>query len=157
MVTFEECAQMLDEIADGIPYELYRELNGGISIVPQVKYHPVARRNDLYILGEYRRDLIGNSIVFYYGSIARVYGSLPRAEFYQKMVHILHHEVRRHRRSWAVGRRTDNKIPEKSVALPAHFDAPVLCFHNNCHIAHKISKIFYKVNRKYSNLIRNKN
>ena len=96
MVTFEECAQMLDEIADGIPYELYRELNGGISIVPQVKYHPVARRNDLYILGEYRRDLIGNSIVFYYGSIARVYGSLPREEFYQKMVHILHHEVRHH-------------------------------------------------------------
>ena len=87
---------MLDEIADGMPYELYRELNGGISIVPQVKYHPVARRNDLYILGEYRRDLIGNSIVFYYGSIARVYGSLPREEFYQKMVHILHHEVRHH-------------------------------------------------------------
>ena len=73
MITFEECAAMLDEIADAMPYELYRELNGGISIVPQHKYHPVARNNDLYILGEYRRDLIGNSIVFYYGSIARVY------------------------------------------------------------------------------------
>ena len=93
MITFEECAAMLDEIADAMPYELYRELNGGISIVPQHKYHPVARNNDLYILGEYKRELIGNSIVFYYGSIARVYGNLPRDE---KMEHILHHEVRHH-------------------------------------------------------------
>ena len=80
---------MLDEIADAMPYELYRELNGGISIVPQVKYHPVARKNDLYILGEYKRELIGNSIVFYYGSISRVYGNLSREEFYKKMEHIL--------------------------------------------------------------------
>ena len=58
MITFEECAAMLDEIADAMPYELYRELNGGISIVPQHKYHPVARNNDLYILGEYKRELI---------------------------------------------------------------------------------------------------
>ncbi len=96
MISFEECASMLDEIADSMPLELYRELNGGISIVPETKFHPVARCNDLYILGEYKRDLIGNSIVFYYGSIARVYGNLPREEFYQKMEHILHHEVRHH-------------------------------------------------------------
>ncbi len=96
MIGFEECASMLDEIADNMPFELYRELNGGISIVPDVKYHPVARHNDLYILGEYKRDLIGNSIVFYYGSIARVYGNLPSDEFYRKMEHILHHEVRHH-------------------------------------------------------------
>ncbi len=96
MISFEECASMLDEIADAMPYELYRELNGGISIVPEVRYHPVARNNDLYILAIYQRDLIGNSIIFYYGSIARVYGNLPREEFYQKMEHILHHEVRHH-------------------------------------------------------------
>lgn len=96
MITFEECAQMLDEIADAMPFELYRELNGGISIVPQLKIHPVAKHNDLFILGEYKRDLIGNSIVFYFGSIQRVYGNLPREEFYRKMEHILHHEVRHH-------------------------------------------------------------
>ncbi len=84
MISFDECAAMLDEIADAMPYALYRELNGGISIVPDIKFHPVARNHDLCILGEYKRDLIGNSIVFYYGSIARVYGNLPRAEFYKK-------------------------------------------------------------------------
>ena len=96
MISFEECAQILDEIADAMPYKLYRNLNGGISIVPDCKYHPVAKRNDLFILGEYRRDLIGNSIVFYYGSIARVYGNLPRDAFRKKMEHILRHEVRHH-------------------------------------------------------------
>ncbi len=96
MIDFETCAQMLDEIADAMPYELYRELSGGISIVPQSKLHPVAVNNDLYILGEYRREIIGNSIIFYYGSIARVYGALSRDELYRQLERILHHEVRHH-------------------------------------------------------------
>ena len=96
MITFEECASMLDEIADAMPYELYRELNGGISIVPQIKYHPVARNNDLYILGEYNRDLIGRSIVFYYGSIARVYGNADKERLRKELDRILRHELRHH-------------------------------------------------------------
>jgi hypothetical protein len=39
---------------------------------------------------------LGNAIVFYYGSIARVYGELPREQLYHEMVRILHHEVRHH-------------------------------------------------------------
>ena len=76
MITFDECGVMLDEIADSMPYELYRDLNGGISLLPQLKVHPKALNNDLFILGEYIRNSLGNAIVFYYGSINRVYGSL---------------------------------------------------------------------------------
>ncbi len=65
MVDFEECAQMLDEIADDMPYELYRELNGGISLLPQAKLHPQSLNNDLFILGEYIRNSLGNAIVLY--------------------------------------------------------------------------------------------
>ncbi len=96
MITFEECAQMLDEIADSMPYELYRDLNGGISLLPQIKLHPKAVDKDLFILGEYIRNSLGKSIVFYYGSINRVYGHLPRDEYYKQLVRILHHEVRHH-------------------------------------------------------------
>lgn len=74
MVTFEECAQMLDEIADSMPQELFRDLNAGMSLEPQAKLHPQSVRGELYILGEYVRNSIGNSIVFYYGSIMKVYG-----------------------------------------------------------------------------------
>lgn len=96
MITFEECAQMLDEIADSMPYELYRDLNGGISLLPKIKVHPKALHNDLFILGEYIRNSLGNAIVFYYGSINRVYGKLSREEYYKQLVRILHHEVRHH-------------------------------------------------------------
>lgn len=96
MITFEECGYMLDEIADSMPYELYRDLNGGISLLPQAKIHPKAVNNDLFILGEYIRNSLGNAIVFYYGSIDRVYGKLTREEYYNKLIGILHHEVRHH-------------------------------------------------------------
>ena len=96
MITFEECAQMLDKIADSMPYELYRDLNGGISLLPKMKVHPKALHNDLFILGEYIRNSLGNAIVFYYGSINRVYGKLSREEYYKQLERILHHEVRHH-------------------------------------------------------------
>lgn len=96
MITFDECGAMLDEIADSMPYELYRDLNGGISLLPQLKVHPQALNNDLFIFGEYIRNSLGNAIVFYYGSINRVYGSLDNEEYRKKLVEILHHEVRHH-------------------------------------------------------------
>lgn len=90
------CGQMLDQIADSMPTELYRELNAGISLVPQAKIHPAAVNNDLYILGEYVRDYIGKSIVFYYGSINRIYGSLPHDKIFKELERIFHHELRHH-------------------------------------------------------------
>ena len=94
--SFELCGQMLDEIADNMPFELYRELNAGISLVPQAKIHPAAVNNDLYILGEYVRDYTGKSIVFYYGSINRVYGNMPLDRIYKELERIFHHELRHH-------------------------------------------------------------
>lgn len=96
MYSFEECGQMLDEIADSMPYELYRKLSGGLRLLPQMKLHPKAVANDLYILGEYHRNSIGRYIVFYYGSIARVYGHLPKDRFYEMLRRILAHELRHH-------------------------------------------------------------
>ena len=96
MVTFEECAEMLDEIADSMPYELYRELNCGISLLPQQKVHPIALHNDLFIMGEYIRNNLGNAIVFYYGSIARVYGNVSNERLKDELARILRHELRHH-------------------------------------------------------------
>lgn len=96
MVTFEECAQMLDDIADSMPQELFRDLNGGMSLETQAKVHPQSIRGELFILGEYVRNSIGNSIVFYYGSIMKVYGSLPNDKLYAELERIMHHEVKHH-------------------------------------------------------------
>ena len=96
MVSFEECAAMLDEIADSMPYELYRELNCGISLLPQQKIHPIVLHNDLFIMGEYIRNNLGNAIVFYYGSIARVYGNVSNERLKEELARILRHELRHH-------------------------------------------------------------
>lgn len=96
MYSYEECGQMFDEIADSIPYELYRELSGGLRLVSHSKLHPKAVAGDLYILGEYHRSSIGKYIIFYYGSIIRVYGHLPKDRFREMLRRILAHELRHH-------------------------------------------------------------
>ncbi len=96
MYSYEECGRIFDEIADSYPYELYRELSGGLRLDIGTKIHPKAVANDLYILGEYHRSSIGKYIVFYYGSISKIYGSLPYDEFRDRLRKLLAHELRHH-------------------------------------------------------------
>lgn len=96
MVTFEECGELLDDIADSVPEPLYRKLNGGIILLPDKKLHPKAVDNDLFILGEYRRDCLGRYIVIFYGSIMRVYGHYTKEQLKVKLKEILLHEIRHH-------------------------------------------------------------
>ena len=96
MITFEECGQMLDEIADALPTELYRELNGGIVLQPESRMHPCAVNNDLYILGVYKHDNLGRYIVIYYGSFVRVFKDKPKEEYYKHLKKTLKHEVLHH-------------------------------------------------------------
>lgn len=98
MVTFDEAAAMLDEIADELPEALCRELNGGIYLLPDTRLHPESRsRQPLYILGEYisRRDL-GKFIYIYYGSCLRVYAHLCADELRQALRRVLIHELTHH-------------------------------------------------------------
>ena len=43
-----------------------------------------------------RRQSCIRTIVFFYGSIVRVYGNVGRDELYRQLTRILHHEVRHH-------------------------------------------------------------
>jgi len=96
MVTIEEAGEMLDAIAEEIPREFYRELNGGIILSPDTKLHPLA--NDLYIMGTYHQDLrgLGRYIIIYYGSILRVYGYYNHEQMRAKLREVLLHEFTHH-------------------------------------------------------------
>ncbi len=95
-MTYEECGAILDEIADSLPFELYRELNGGIVLRPEQRLHPYAVNNDLFILGVYVRDNLGRSIKIYYGSIVRVFPNKTLDEYREILRKTLVHEVRHH-------------------------------------------------------------
>ena len=102
MISIEEMESMLDEIASEIPKELYRELNGGIILLPEAKLNPVSKRNDLYIMGEYHSGgSMGRYIAIYYGSFYHVYGHLGREALKGHLLHTLKHEFTHHVESLA--------------------------------------------------------
>ncbi len=68
ILSFDAVGDLLDELAEEFPEEFYRELNGGISLLPQAVEDP--QGEDLYIMGEYCNDMMGRYINLYYGSFA---------------------------------------------------------------------------------------
>lgn len=70
ILSFDQAGDLLDKMAEEFPTEFYDELNGGISLLPDVKEDPQAGPGELYILGEYCNDMMGKYINLYYGSFA---------------------------------------------------------------------------------------
>lgn len=102
MVTIGEAEQMLDEIAESLPEEIFRHLNGGVSLSPLTKLSPHALNNDLYILGEYfSGGIMGRYILIYYGSFARTFGHAPADMYRRELARTLKHELTHHLESLA--------------------------------------------------------
>lgn len=101
MISFEEAGTMLDDISAEIPEEFFKELNGGICLLPDVRIHPENRGPDnLYILGEYHNEReLGRYINIYYGSFIRVYGGHPYELQKEELRKILLHEFTHHMES----------------------------------------------------------
>ncbi len=93
--------QLLDEIAESLPEDFFRELNEGIVLLPDVKYHPKGRANDLYILGEYHRSVTGRHIRIYYGSYQKVHPYISEEDLKRRLEKTLLHEFTHHLESLA--------------------------------------------------------
>ena len=102
MVSFDEIGIMLDDIANELPEDFYRELNGGITLLPDVRIHPESGKSgDLYILGEYHHDHLGRYINMYYGSFVILYKYLGPLRQKEELRRILLHEFTHHLESLA--------------------------------------------------------
>ncbi|NLM07080.1 MAG: metallopeptidase family protein [Tissierellia bacterium] len=90
--------EMLDEIAMGLPKEFFDGLNNGIVLIEEEKFHPETMMNlsKLNIMGEYVREITGNSIRIYYGSFKRLYEGSPEAYIKLRLEDTLLHEFRHH-------------------------------------------------------------
>lgn len=102
MISIDEMQEMLDEIAEEFPHEFYKDLNGGIILLPEAKMHTKSMSNDLYILGEYNRNgSLGRYITIYYGSCTHVYGHLSKEQLKEQLKTTLKHEFTHHIESLA--------------------------------------------------------
>jgi len=108
-ITFDEVGLLLDDIAEEIPKDFYRELNGGVFLSRETKLHPenMGRAgNNLYILGEYHNERkgyggLGRYIVIYYGSFIRLYSHLQPHQQKEELRRVLLHEFTHHLESLA--------------------------------------------------------
>ena len=97
MISIDEVQDILDELAEELPAVFYKELNGGILLLPEEKRSPYAQNDDLYILGEYRvSSSMGRLISIYYGSFMRLFGHLNREDLKARLRHTLRHEFTHH-------------------------------------------------------------
>ena len=101
-ITIDRAQVLLEQIAETLPAELYKDLNGGILLLPQEKISPYAVGDDLYILGEYQSGgSMGRLIKNYYGSFEKLFGSLSEEEFKERLKKTLFHEFTHHLESLA--------------------------------------------------------
>jgi len=92
---------MLDDIAAKLPEEIFHELNGGVSLLPEIKKSSADPNGGLYTLGEYRRDQMGRYINIYYGSIMAVHSSDTPGQMRENLKRVLTHELTHHIESLA--------------------------------------------------------
>ena len=70
ILTFDQAGELLDEMAEEFPPEFYQDLNGGVCLLPEAKADPEIPPGEMYILGEYCDDCLGQYINLYYGPFA---------------------------------------------------------------------------------------
>lgn len=102
MITYEKYTELSDELVSELPDEFFSELNLGVVALDEIKYHPVAKPGELYIMGEYTRGVqMGCGIILYYGSFSAVYGDLSEEKQIAELRKIIRHEFRHHLESRA--------------------------------------------------------
>lgn len=101
-MTIDKVQALLDQIAEELPPGIYKDLNGGILLLPQAKMSPHALADDLYILGEYQSGgSMGRLIKIYYGSFEKLFGNLEEEALKEKLRETLFHEFTHHLESLA--------------------------------------------------------
>jgi len=104
MTTFEDMELVLHKMVNDLPEDLFRELNGGVILLPDVKMHDASEgRDHLYVLGEYHNEPrgLGRYITVYFGSFMMLHSRLAPDRQKDKLRKILYHEFTHHLESLA--------------------------------------------------------
>ncbi len=94
--TIDRAELLLEKIIDQMPEFLFKDLNGGVVLMDEIKFHPEAKNKDLLIMGKYIRFGVRRQINIYFGSIKYVYKNLSDGDLEKILEEILVHELRHH-------------------------------------------------------------
>lgn len=98
ILSFEEVGDLLDALAEKFPESLFEGLNGGVNLLPQEQPDTEFPAGELYIMGEYCSDMLGQYINLYYGSFAALAAreDWPRETWEKELYTTLSHELTHH-------------------------------------------------------------
>jgi len=119
MLTFEEVGVILDEIAEELPQAFFKDLNGGILLLPEARQGPGDTSLGIYTMGEYVRDGMGRYIIIYYGSFAALYAYSSPKKLREELRETLLHEFTHHVESLAGARDLEIKDDMELARLRA--------------------------------------
>lgn len=115
ILSFDQVGDLLDEMAERFPPEFFRQLNGGISLLPQAMPDPEGEREELYVMGEYCKDMMGRYINLYYGSFAALAQreDWSQAQWEEELYTTLSHEFTHHMEGLAGERGLERRDEEE--------------------------------------------
>ncbi len=97
MISIDRAETILNELAEELPPEVFRDLSGGINLLSAAKRHPEAGNGMLYILGEYIFDpKLGRRINIYYGSFEKMFPNADEDQMRERLRETLRHEFVHH-------------------------------------------------------------
>ena len=123
VLTFDEVGEMLDEMAEQFPPVFYKELNGGISLLPEAVEDPEFPEGEIYIMGEYCDDQMGRYINLYYGSFAALAEKedWTARDWEEELYTTLAHEFTHHIEGLAMESGLDRKDEAELEAFRAYY------------------------------------
>lgn len=108
ILSIDEVNDILDEVYEEFPEELFGQLNGGILLLEDAMPDPDAGE-DVCIMGEYCWDEMGRYINIYYGSFAALLFDEPREVWVEELRTTLRHELTHHVEGLAGERSLEHK------------------------------------------------
>jgi len=93
-MTYEETQELLVQMIDDLPQEIFEGLNGGVSLHHDTKYG----KSGLLTLGTYHFEPygLGRYISIFYGSLMASFSHLTPEKYAEKVKGVLHHELIHH-------------------------------------------------------------
>ena len=116
ILTIDQCYDILDELVEEYPEELFSELNGGILLLEEALPDPEAGE-DVYIMGEYCWDELGRYINLYYGSFVELLADEEESVWVDELRITLRHELTHHVEGMAGERSLEHKDSQQLQAF----------------------------------------